>query len=189
MSGMNRLLTAAALPAIALAATVYTQPATGQAAAGQPAGSSLRNHNSNAPVDVAADRIEVQDRADRAIFSGNVIVRQAELTLTAARLTVAYSDAGGIQIERLDASGGVTLKSPGETARGQFAIYDLNRRLITMIGNVTLTRGQSNVNGGRLVIDLASGRAVMDGSAAGAPGTAGQSGRVTGTFTVPQRRD
>jgi lipopolysaccharide export system protein LptA len=33
-----------------------------------------RGHNSNAPVDVSADRIEVQDRADRAIFAGNVKV-------------------------------------------------------------------------------------------------------------------
>ena len=81
--------------------------------------SALKGHNSNAPVDVAADRIEVQDRADRAIFSGNVVVRQAELTLSAARLTVAYSNGGGIQIERLDASGGVTVRSPSETARGQ----------------------------------------------------------------------
>ncbi|MDT9599444.1 LptA/OstA family protein [Sphingosinicella rhizophila] len=148
--------------------------------------SALKGHNSNAPVDVAADRIEVQDRADRAVFSGNVQVRQSDLTLSAARLTVAYSNAGGIQIERLDASGGVTVRSPSETARGQYAIYDLNRRIITMIGDVTLTRGDSNVKGGRLVLDLDSGRAVMDG--AGPAGTANQGGRVTGTFTVPQRR-
>jgi lipopolysaccharide export system protein LptA len=160
------------------------------AAFAQPPGSALGGHNTDAPVDVAADRIEVQDRADRAIFSGNVVVRQAELTLNAARITVAYSNAGGIQIERIDASGGVVLRSPSETARGQFAIYDLNRRLVTLVGGVTLIRGESNVNGGRLVIDLDSGRAVMDGGVAGSatPGTAtAPSGRVTGTFTVPQR--
>jgi lipopolysaccharide export system protein LptA len=149
--------------------------------------SSLKGHDSNAPVDVAADRIEVQDRADRAVFSGAVVVRQGELKLTAARLTVAYSNTGGIEIERIDASGGVTVTSPSETARGQFAVYDLNQRIITLIGGVTLARGDSNVNGGRLVLDLDSGRAVMDGGAP--PGTSGQGGRVTGTFTVPQRRD
>ena len=36
----------------------------------------VKGHDTDAPVDVAADRIEVQDRADRAIFSGNVQVRQ-----------------------------------------------------------------------------------------------------------------
>ena len=177
MSAMKRVLLS--LGAAGAAALVAFGPALGQTSA-------LKGHNSNAPVDVAADRIEVQDRADRAVFSGNVVVRQAEMTLTAARLTVAYSNTGSIEIERLDASGGVTIRSPSETAKGQFGIYDLNKRLITLIGGVTLTRGDSNVNGGRLVIDLDSGRAVMEGG--GPPGTSAQGGRVTGTFTVPQRR-
>lgn len=152
----------------------------------------LANHSTNAPVDVEADRIEVQDRADRAIFSGNVRVRQGSLNLDAARLTVAYSTGGsGVDIQRLDAAGGVTVRSPSETARGQFAVYDLNRRLITMIGGVTLEQGANTVRGGRLVINLDTGRAVVDGSAVGgAPGatTSGRGGRVTGRFSVPQRK-
>src|SRR6187399_852029 len=84
--------------------------------------SALKGHDSDAPIDVAADRIEVQDRADRAIFVGNVHVTQAELALDTARLTVAYSSAGSIQIQRLDASGGVTVKSPSETASGDFGV-------------------------------------------------------------------
>ena len=148
--------------------------------------SALKGHDSNAPIDVVAQRIEVQDRADRAVFAGDVNVRQASLTLDTERLTVAYSSAGGIQIRRLDASGGVTVRSPSETARGSFGIYDLDRKLITLVGDVQLTRGGSQINGSRLVIDLDSGRAVIDGGPAGV----GQSGgRVTGRFTVPQRRD
>lgn len=157
----------------------------------------LKNHDSNAPVDVQADRIEVQDRADRAVFSGNVHVNQAGLTLDSPRLTVAYSNnkgapaSGGggttssVSIERLDASGGVTVRSATETARGSFAIYDLNRRIITMLGAVTLTQGANVVRGGRLVIDLNSGRSVVDGSAVG--GVTSGGGRVSGRFTVPQR--
>ena len=186
MSGMRRfgiLLGGSALALSALGAP----PALGQGPT-----SALRGHNTNAPVDVAADRIEVQDRADRAIFSGNVVARQADLTLNAARVTVAYSNPGSIEIQRIDASGGVTVRSPSETARGQFAIYDLNRRLITLLGGVTLTRGESQVRGGRLVLDLTTGRAVMDGGGAAArSGPAGTTtsggGRVTGTFTVPKR--
>src|SRR6185436_17437492 len=129
-------------------------------------GSSIKNHNANAPVDVASERIEVQDRANRAIFSGNVVATQGNLSLNSARLTVVYANSGNnTQIQRLEASGGVTLRSPTETARGQFAIYDLGRRLVTMIGGVTLDQGQNHVQGGRLVLDLDSHRAVMDGGA------------------------
>lgn len=153
-------------------------------ASAQGAMSALKGHNSNAPIDVTSDRIEVQDRADRAIFAGNVNVRQGSLTLDTARLTVAYSSAGGVQIQRLDASGGVVVRSPSETARGNFGIYDLERKLITLVGAVQLTRGGSQVNGQRLVIDLRSGRAVVDG---GPAGVGQRGGRVTGRFTVPQR--
>jgi lipopolysaccharide export system protein LptA len=147
--------------------------------------SALKGHDSRAPVDISADRGEAQDRADRVVFAGNVVVKQQELTLRTARLTVAYSNANGIDINRIDASGGVVVTSPSETARGDFAVYDLDQGLITMVGNVRLERGGSFLNGGRLTIDLDSGRAVMDGGLRGV--NQGGGGRVTGRFTVPKR--
>jgi lipopolysaccharide export system protein LptA len=155
-------------------------------------------HNSNAPIDFGADHIELQDKANRAVLSGNVSVKQAEMTLNSARMTVAYTGevvGGNPQVSRLDASGGVTVKRPDQTARSQYAIYDLNRRVITMLGAVTLTQAGNTVNGGRLTMNLDTGRAVIDGSsvagssgAAGSGGTVTQSGgRVTGTFSVPKR--
>jgi lipopolysaccharide export system protein LptA len=173
MSGMKRLIP------LMLLAVLGPASAYGQVSA-------LKGHNSDAPIDVASDRIEVQDRADRAIFSGNVVVRQGDLTLAAPRITVAYSSAGGIQVRRVDASGGVTVKSPSETASGNVGIYDTEARLITLIGDVRLVQKDAKVNGGRLTIDLDSGRAVMDGG--GPPGTTRQGGRVTGTFTMPPRK-
>ena len=173
---------------IILALACFASVASAQIRQEQPT-SALKGHNSNAPVDVTADRIEVQDRSDRAIFAGNVHVTQAELTLETPRLTVAYSGGQGggssVQIRRLDAAGGVVVKSPSETARGDFGIYDLDRKLITLIGNVQLTRQNDRVSGARLVIDLDSGRAVVDG---GPPGVNQSGGRVTGHFMVPQKK-
>ena len=147
--------------------------------------SALKGLNSDAPVVVNSDRIEVQDRTDRAIFSGNVVATQDQLTLTTERLTVAYSSSGGIQIDRLDAAGGVLVRSPSETARGDFGVYDLDRKLITLVGNVQLQRQGNQVRGNRLTLDLNTGRAVVDG---GPPGVGENGGRVTGRFTVPQRQ-
>ncbi len=154
--------------------------------------STLRNHNSNAPVDISSDRIEVQDKQDRAVFVGKVHAVQADMTLDAARMTVAYSKSasgGDPQIDRIDASGGVVVVDPSERATGNFGIYDLNRRIITLIGNVHLTRGDNTVSGARAVMDLNSGRSTVDGSAiGGGAGTSkGSAGRVTGRFTVPKR--
>jgi len=189
MNGVNKLLLLAALPLLAIA------PALSQSGGAAPKGKA----GSNAPVDVGADRIEVQDRANRAILTGNVVATQGNLTMNSARLTVIYNNrpstpapaggaaapaASGTQIQRLEASGGVRLRTPTETARSEFAIYDVPRRLVTMIGAVNLDQGANHVQGGRLVLDLDTHRAVVDG---GAAGSQSRGGRVTGHFTVPPR--
>lgn len=154
-------------------------------------------HDTNAPIDFGADHIELQDKAGRTILTGNVSVKQAEMTLNAARMTVATTGQvlnGHPQVSRLDASGGVTVRRPDQTARSSYAIYDLNRRVITMLGAVTLTQANNTVNGGRLTLNLDTGRAVIDGSSVGSKGAAGagtttsRGGRVTGTFSVPDRQ-
>lgn len=144
----------------------------------------IANHDSNAPVNYAADRIEVQDKAKRVVLSGNVDINQSDLRLKAARTTVAYSDAGDIKIDRIDATGGVQVNRGAEQARGDVAVYDFNRNVITMTGNVALRRGTDTLNGGRLVIDLDSGLSSVDGKSGGG---ASNGGRVTGTFKVRNR--
>lgn len=189
---MNRLWTMKSM-ALAGAGFALTSLALLSAGGGDSAqAQALANHNSNAPVDFAAGSIEVQDRADRVVLAGNVRVTQAGLTVTAPRMTVAYTRAGGTDVNRLDATGGVTVVKGDEMAKGNVAIYDLDRRLITMVGNVELRQRGNNLRGGRLVIDLNSGRATVDGRGAargpdGNPVEGGTGGRVTGTFTVPER--
>ena len=155
--------------------------------AGWAAQAQVAGFNSNAPVNYAADRIELQDRQNRVVLSGDVAVTQADLNLNAGRMTVAYSDAGGLSIQRIDATGGVRVARGNETARGDVAIYDFNRRLITMLGNVALRRGSDTLNGGRLTIDLDSGVSSVDGRSGGPSSTSGRGGRVTGSFTVPKK--
>ena len=93
-----------------------------------------------------------------------------------------------LDLLRISASGFVMVTRGDERASGDNAIYDFNRRIITMAGNVSLRRGTDTLNGGRLVIDLVSGLSTVDGSASGSGAAApGGQGRVTGSFTVPQK--
>jgi len=139
--------------------------------------------NSNQPVHYAADRIELQDRQNRVVLSGNVVIDQGDLRLTAGRTSVAYTDTDGLKIQRIDATGGVTVTRGNERASGGAGVYDFNRRVIVLSGGVALRRGNDTLNGGRLVIDLNSGLASVDGGG----GAAGASGRVSGTFSIPKQ--
>lgn len=155
-----------------------------------------QRHDSSAPIDFGADHGELLDKSGRGTLWGNVVIHQAEMTLTAARVTISYTGkatSGALQPSRIDAAGGVTVKRPDQTARGAYGIYDVSRRLVIMMGGVTLVQGANTVRGARLTINLDTGRAVIDGSggvasnANGTPATTTGSGRVTGRFTVPNR--
>jgi len=156
------------------------------------AAQAIAAHNSKAPVNYAADRIELQDKQNRVVLSGSVEIAQADLRMLAARTTVAYTDAGSLQIQRIDATGGVVVTRGNERASGDVAVYDFNAKIITMAGNVALRRGTDTLNGGRLVIDLNTGISNIDGRSAGAATGSGGvgaqrgSGRVSGSFSVPK---
>lgn len=134
----------------------------------------IAGHNSDAPVDYAADRIELQGRQDRVVLSGNVDVTQDRLRLRAERTTVEFTNEGSLRIQRITATGGVIVTRGDEVARGDVAIYDFNRNIITVVGNASLKRGGDTLNGQRFVIDLNSGVSSADG-------------RVSGSFAVPRR--
>ncbi len=156
------------------------QPAPAQASAPT---SALKGLDTSGPVDIDANRIEVRDAINQAVFQGAVVIRQGRLTLNADQVTVLYTRQNeNPEMQRLDARGKVKLVSPSETATATSAIYDVPAKLITMIGNVKLDRQGSVLNGERLVLNLATGATSFDARSAANPG-----GRVTGRFLVPER--
>lgn len=148
----------------------------------------IASHDTRAPVDIDAGRIVAQDRQDRVIFSGDVVVTQAGLTVRADRMQLNYLNASSLELQRITATGGVSVARGDERATGSTGVYDFGRRIITLVGDVKLRQGQNTLSGGRLVIDLDSGVSSVDGRASGGAATAAGSadGRVRGTFTVPQ---
>jgi len=174
---------------IALALLLLAAPVA--AASDQPGKvSALKGLDTSAPIDVDAARIEIQDNVNQAVFSGAVVIRQGRLTLNADTVKVLYtrSNDQDPEMQRLDARGSVKVTSTTEVATGNTGIYDVPKKIITLIGNVTLDRGGSRLKGQRLVLDLVSGQSVFDGRSGGtaaAPGTV--PGRVSGRFIVPKR--
>lgn len=139
--------------------------------------------DANAPIEITADSLEVSQEEELATFTGNVEAIQGTLKLTASILRVNYraeksggnADATGA-IRKLIAQGNVFISSPGETARGDWANYDVDQQQITMGDNVVLTQGDSVIKGKSLFIDLKTGKSRIDGGG-------GSGGRVKGIFT------
>lgn len=123
-------------------------------------------HDSTLPVEVTADQLEVNQQAGTAIFSGNVLVGQGSMRLSANRVEVSYAGSNGDptgRISNMVATGNVLLVNGAEAAEAQKAVYAVDRGSIVMSGSVLLTQGQNALSGELFVVDLGSGTGRMEG--------------------------
>ena len=139
--------------------------------AGVPAGAGPHaqglQQNSDLPIEITADSLEVLQNQKVATFTGNVDAVQGDMVLSADRLRVYYGGddqnatpgpAGTGSIRRIEAEGNVLMSSPRETAQGDAGVYDVVSSQVALDGAVVLTRGDNVIRGQRLEVDLASGR-------------------------------
>lgn len=118
--------------------------------------------DTSAPVEVTADQLNVSQADGTAVFTGNVVVGQGEMRLTAPTVRVFYSEDTG-DVSRMEASGGVTVVSGAEAAESQQADYDVSSGVIVMTGNVLLTQGRNALTSERMEVNLTDNTARMTG--------------------------
>ncbi|MFQ6550948.1 lipopolysaccharide transport periplasmic protein LptA [Aestuariibius insulae] len=116
----------------------------------------------DAPVEISAENLAVDQESGAAVFSGNVVIGQGELRISAGQVEVVYGETGS-DIDRLTATGGVTFVTPETAAEAQRADYNLADQQLVLTGEVLLTQGQSAISAERMTVDLESGNAVMEG--------------------------
>ncbi|CTQ32752.1 LPS assembly outer membrane complex protein LptD [Jannaschia rubra] len=122
------------------------------------------NFDRAAPVEVAADSLEVDQATGRATLTGNVVIAQGDLRLSANLVTVDYATTGGTRsIERLNATGDVLIVAGEDAAEGQEAVYTLGTSDILLSGDVLVTQGGNTLAGDRLAINLESGAGTVTG--------------------------
>ncbi|GJD95916.1 LptA/OstA family protein [Methylobacterium iners] len=153
------------------------------------------------PIKIDADRLDVFDRENKAVFAGNVVAVQGDSTIRCSSMTVRYrrgkekrddakaapeegaeAKAGPLSengIQRVECAGPVTVVQKDQVATGDNAVFDQDAKRIVLTGNVVLSQCQNVTRGSRLVYDMNTGRANMD---------PGAGGRVSAMF-VPQKDD
>lgn len=152
------------------------------------------------PIKIDADRLDVFDKENKAIFAGNVVAVQGDSTIRCSTMTVHYkrgkdakpgapapaadgakSPAGMAEngIQKVECAGPVTVVQNDQVATGDNAVFDQEAKRIVLTGNVVLSQCQNVTRGSRLVYDMNTGRANMDPVAGG---------RVSAMF-VPQKEE
>jgi lipopolysaccharide export system protein LptA len=123
------------------------------------------------PVEVSAETLEVHEEGDQRItvFSGGVTVVRGRTTLKASAIKL-YSSLDTLSADaftRIEADGKIWVNSGDQTVTGSAAVVDMKSKTITVSGGVVLTQGSNVLTGTRLVVNLATGRARVEGATRG----------------------
>jgi len=123
-------------------------------------------HDATLPVEITSDRLDLDQAAGTAVFTGAVKVGQGELRMAADRVEVFYAggpEGGTGQVTRMVATGNVTLANGSEAAEADTATYEVAAGTIVMKGDVLLTQGRNALSSETLNIDLATGTGRLEG--------------------------
>jgi lipopolysaccharide export system protein LptA len=175
---MTRILSA--LVALALCA-VLAAPSPGMAQGKKQAPAARTGplagfgSNSKEPIRIEAARLQIFDKEQRAVYTGDVVAVQGKSTLRCSKLTIFYDQKSGngaptpaatsqspdSSIKKLVCDGPVSVVSCSQTATGDHGVYEAATDLVVLTGNVVLADGPNVQNGNKLVYNLKDGTATV----------------------------
>lgn len=105
------------------------------------------------PVDIGAEKLDVDLESHVIVFTGSVRVRQGDLMMTAREVRAVYGDDVNDIVE-LAAKGDVTVQKGDKIAFSQEAVYDRRKATILLTGQPYLKQGDNYIRGDRILVRL-----------------------------------
>ena len=153
-SRVHVVLFIAALLAIGL----ITLPAVAQTGPARSGESSVVRKGEK--VDISADTMEVLEKENRVVFTGNVKAAKGNTTLYADKVVVLTEKVNRPdgsktdKVRKLLASGRVRIVKPDMTITGAKAALDVKKDIATVEGNVVVKKEKATIRGQKLIANL-----------------------------------
>ena len=128
-------------------------------------GENLKLLNPQATI-TAEESLEYWQARSIAVARGKATVVQEDKRLRAGVLTAFISPnkkTGKSEIQRIDATSGVHISTKDEIVRGREGVYEVDKQLATVCGDVKITRGENQLNGECAEVNMKTGRSKIVG--------------------------
>ena len=132
---------------------------TDMEASAQKSSSHLFKTDAKAEISLSTDRLDIkldnETGKHQAILSGNVRASQGPLFLRSDKAIIENQRG---QVGNINVRGNVVIVSDnGQQANGDWANYEIGKKIITIGDNVTLTQNGNKLQGSKLIIDTLTG--------------------------------
>jgi len=134
---------------------------------------------SRAPIDIASDTVEADQKTNTVTFKGNVVAKQEDTTLYANTLTILY-DPNTKKLKEIIAVGNVKVVQLDRRATGQKATFDQDKNKVILDGEAVVREGTNVIRGERITFYVDEERSVVEG---------GKGSRVSTSITPPPKEE
>jgi lipopolysaccharide export system protein LptA len=124
-----------------------------------PANLRAEGQDTDEPLQMTADRLDLDIEAKTALLAGHVTLRRGPMTLSCPRVDVRYDRVPHVTWAR--GSGGVVAEVKGVRAEAPEVEVDLASRTMDLRGGVRLARGDGWITADRATINIATGKVSM----------------------------
>lgn len=134
---------------------------------------------SRAPIDIASDTVEADQKQNKVTFKGNVVAKQEDVTLYANTLVINY-DPDTKKLKEIIASGNVKVVQLDRRATGQKVTFDQDKNQVVLDGDAVVREGTNVIRGERITFYVEEGRSVVEPV---------KGGRVNTSITPPPKEE
>ena len=118
---------------------------------------------SRAPIDIASDTVEGNQKQNTVSFKGNVIAKQEDITIQTDLMVVFY-DPETKSLKQIIANGNVRVVQSDRRATSKKATFYQNESKMVLDGDVVIREGDNVLRGERVTYYIDEERSVVEGA-------------------------
>jgi len=118
---------------------------------------------SRAPIDIASDTVEGNQKQNTVSFKGNVIAKQEDITIQTDLMVVSY-DPETKKLKEIIAHGNVRVVQSDRRATSKKATFHQNENKVVLDGDVVIREGDNVLRGERVTYYIDEERSVVEGA-------------------------
>ena len=126
-------------------------------------------HNASAPVKkeqepmvITSNTMAAEQLGDTVTFTGNVILKKENMTLSSDTMVVFYG-ARTKNIREIEASGNVVVHKEGRVALSEHATYFSAEEKIVLTGDARIIENDNQVGGEKITLFMRDNRSIVEG--------------------------
>lgn len=135
---------------------------------------------SNKPIQIVSDRLDVNSENRIAIFSGNVVVTQEDTVINSDKFCLYYKNkenktgennpainpgvANAGDLEKIEAEGNVIIRQKGKVVTGTYAVFYNEEQKVVVTGNPVMREGDNVIEGDKVIFFLKENKGIVESS-------------------------